>query len=75
VAALVYRHRQHLVNLFIWPASTTADSSPTWLTRQGYNLAYWTDSGMNYWVISDADRVGLNALVGMVRGATTPSSK
>jgi len=75
VAALVYRHRQHVVNVFIWPAGDTGDSVPQWITQQGYNLAHWTESGMNYWVISDADRSALDDFVGLVRGAAahTPS--
>jgi anti-sigma factor RsiW len=75
VAALVYRHRQHIVNVFIWPARGASYSAPHWITQQGYNLAHWTESEMNYWVISDADRSGLNDFVGLVRGATahTPS--
>jgi anti-sigma factor (TIGR02949 family) len=75
VAALVYRHRQHVVNLFIWPAANAADSAPHWLMQQGYNIAHWTESGMNYWVISDADRSGLSDFVEMVRSATPPTPK
>jgi anti-sigma factor (TIGR02949 family) len=69
VAALVYRHRQHIVNVFIWPAGNVGNSSPDWITQQGYNLAHWTASGMTYWIISDADRSGLNDLVRLLRGA------
>ena len=69
VAALVYRHRQHIVNVFIWPAGDVRDAAPDWSTQQGYNLAHWTESGMNYWVISDADRSGLNDFVRLLRGA------
>ena len=69
VAALVYRRRMHIVNVFIWPAANTGDSAPQWNTQQGYNLAHWTESGMNYWVISDADRGGLEDLVGLLRSA------
>jgi anti-sigma factor RsiW len=75
VAALVYRHRQHIVNVFIWPAGNAGDSAPHWITQQGYNLVHWTESGMNYWVISDADRSGLNDFVGLLHSAAarTPS--
>jgi anti-sigma factor RsiW len=69
VAALVYRHRQHIVNVFIWPAGDSGDSAPHWIMQQGYNLVHWTESGMNYWVISDADRSGLNDFVGLLRNA------
>ncbi len=54
VAALVYRHRQHLINLFVWPdpKSGTAASMQI-VSRQGYNLMHWSSAGMTYWVISD----------------------
>jgi anti-sigma factor (TIGR02949 family) len=74
VAALVYRHRLHIVNVFIWPARNAGDSAPQWITEQGYNLAHWTESGMNYWVISDADRSGLNDFVGLLRSPAHPPS-
>jgi anti-sigma factor RsiW len=72
VAALVYRHRLHIVNVFIWPARKAGDSAPQWITEQGYNLAHWTESGMIYWVISDADRSGINDFVRLLRSATHP---
>jgi anti-sigma factor RsiW len=53
VAALVYRHRQHLINLFIWPAGSTQVSRPTLKSLQGYHLLHWTDSEMTFWAISD----------------------
>lgn len=54
VAALVYRHRQHVINLFVWPeeravARTAQKSAP----RQGYNILHWDDAGMTFWAISD----------------------
>ena len=51
VAALVYRHRQHLVNLFILPASS--DARPRTVERQGFHLAGWERSGMKWWAVSD----------------------
>ena len=73
VAALVYRHRQHIVNVFIWPAADVGDSAPQWISQQGYNIAHWTESGMNYWVISDVDRSGLIDFVGLLRSAAAPT--
>jgi anti-sigma factor RsiW len=54
VAALAYRHRQHVINVFIWPdpKSGAAISMQT-VSRQGYNLLHWRDAGMNFWMISD----------------------
>ena len=53
IAALVYRHNQHVVNLFVWPSISAASVPASFETRQGYNLAHWTQDGMNYWAASD----------------------
>jgi len=63
VAALVYQHRQHDINLFVWPSAGAADASGTALVRQGYNLIHWTNSGMNYWAISDLNLAELQQFV------------
>lgn len=67
VAALVYRRRQHLINLFIWPTATNAESKITQpVTHQGYQLLRWTARGMTYWVISDLNRDELQEFVQLV---------
>ena len=52
VAALVYRHRQHVINLYVWP-STDGDAAPSVRVREGYSLVHWTRGGMEYWAVSD----------------------
>jgi anti-sigma factor RsiW len=52
VAALVYGRRQHVINLFTWPAASATGNIGEW-SRNGYNLVHWTDSGMTYWAVSD----------------------
>jgi anti-sigma factor RsiW len=59
VAALVYKRRQHTINLFIWP-SAEADSSRRTITKRGYNVAHWTHGHMNYWAVSDLNAAELN---------------
>jgi anti-sigma factor RsiW len=54
VAALTYRLRQHVVNVFIWPAAGQRDSAPAGTSRQGYSLLHWVRGGMSYWAVSDA---------------------
>ena len=53
VAALVYRRRMHLVNVFMWPAPGEADNAPRASTHLGYNILAWREGGMSYWAVSD----------------------
>jgi len=57
VAALIYRRQAHIINVFVWPA---AAGSRTALSRDGYNIRNWSESGLTYWAVSDAsaDDVG-----------------
>lgn len=57
VAALVYRHRQHLINLFILPA--TRNARPRTLEQQGFHLAAWEKAGMTWWAVSDLNAAEL----------------
>jgi anti-sigma factor RsiW len=50
VAALVYRHNRHVINLFSWPA---ASSAQTMAVVEGYNIRQWSDGGLVFWAISD----------------------
>jgi anti-sigma factor RsiW len=54
VAALVYKRRQHTINLFMWP-SPASDSSPRLLSIRGYNVLHWTHSHLTYWAVSDVN--------------------
>lgn len=54
VATLVYRHRQHVIDLFIWPDARPGRApQPQSSSKNGYNLLHWADGGMVYWAISD----------------------
>ncbi|MES1195646.1 MAG: anti-sigma factor, partial [Steroidobacter sp.] len=58
VAALVYRHGAHVINVFMWPSSET-DKLPRLMAKQGYNIEYWDRDGMSYWAVSDMNRAEL----------------
>lgn len=53
VAAVVYQRSQHFINLFVWPATNTTIKAEDQLSRQGYNIIHWTQSGMTYWLVSE----------------------
>lgn len=62
VAALTYRYRLHVINVFVWPAPAAADTPPRADTRQGYSVVRWTRRGMTFWAVSDAAGAQLAAL-------------
>jgi anti-sigma factor RsiW len=53
VAALVYTHRNHTINLFTWPAGNENDKPVRSYAQQGFHIRHWQQSGMTYWAISD----------------------
>jgi anti-sigma factor RsiW len=68
VAALVYHHKQHPINLFIWPNSSGRSSAPpTCVERAGYHLCNWSNQAMNYWAISDLNAAELSQFAGYWR--------
>jgi anti-sigma factor RsiW len=68
VAALVYGRRQHLINVFLWPARRGA-AAPAAGSRQGYHLLHWTTADYTYWVVSDLGLAELQEFTRLVRQA------
>ncbi|MDT7811526.1 MAG: hypothetical protein QOJ42_1442, partial [Acidobacteriaceae bacterium] len=62
VAVLVYGHRQHVIDLFIWPDEAVSDASRTRVfSKRGLNLRHWAVAGMTYWAVSDINTADLEA--------------
>jgi anti-sigma factor RsiW len=76
VAAVVYRRREHVINLFISPAEHAADALPVSQVHEGYNIVHWTKSGMAYWAVSSVSGAELGKFAQLVRqespGLLTP---
>lgn len=53
VAAIVYRRRLHLLNLFVRPLPAGQAGGSWKVSKDSYNLVRWTDKGFEFWVISD----------------------
>ena len=62
VAALVYRAREHAINLFVWPSTEGGDRSPGLQTRSGIHTLSWTRAGMVFWAVSDVNEEDLRRL-------------
>ena len=74
VAALVYRHRQHVINLFVWPSTRDSVAGEKTLTHQGYNVVHWTKSGMNYWLVSNLNLEELRNFAQLIEAGSAPSA-
>jgi anti-sigma factor RsiW len=53
VAAIVYRRRVHVINLFCAPAPGAATRRAVMESLQGFNVRRWTENGLNLWAVSD----------------------
>ena len=69
VPALVYKRREHVINLFVMPASRS-DRGET-LTRHGYNLRHWDEGDLGFWAVTDAGPTELAEFERLFRAATT----
>src|SRR5207248_6641035 len=65
-AALVYRRRQHVLNLFLSPASK--DEPRRDFSLRGYRVSTWTQEGLRYRLVSDVAPSESDELVSLVRG-------
>ena len=70
-AAIVYRYRQHIINVFIQPSATSHDSSIGASTHRGYNTAKFESDGMSYWAVSDLNPDDLRKLAKLLQRPAT----
>ena len=61
VAAVVYKRRQHIINVFVWPAAA-GERVPAPSRHDGYNLLGWSQRGLQFWAVSDVDPADLEQL-------------
>jgi anti-sigma factor RsiW len=53
VAALVYKRRAHVINLFVAQALGPTPFAPRSKSIQGFNTLHWTEQGLNLLAVSD----------------------
>jgi anti-sigma factor RsiW len=73
VAALVYGRRQHVINVFVWPAREAERAAPP-IGRSGYHLLHWATPEFTYWVASDVGLAELSDFAGMLRLADSTAA-
>jgi anti-sigma factor RsiW len=69
-ATLVYRRRQHIISLLVWPS---ADASAGSASVQGFNLVHWSANGLRFSAISDLNRAELETFAKLVRERSAPT--
>ena len=72
VAALLYRHRQHWISVFMWPDQPGPDTAPRRLSRNGYNVAQWTSGGLRFYAVGDIAIPELGDFVAQLSGEKLP---
>ncbi|NTY37655.1 MULTISPECIES: anti-sigma factor family protein [Burkholderia cepacia complex] len=60
VAVLVYRYRQHVIDVYVRPAGE-GPAAPYSTVSQGYALDRWDAAGMTWWAVTDAEPSALAA--------------
>ena len=54
-AAVVYRIRNHPIDLYVWP-DKVRQQTPLQLTiHRGFGIAHWSDNGLHFAAVSDVD--------------------
>jgi anti-sigma factor RsiW len=69
VAAIVYQHGNHLINLFVWPVASRKIDLDIQSDR-GYRFCGWNKAGLNYLCISEGSAIALEEFEDEVREHT-----
>jgi len=60
VAALIYKRRDHAINLFIWPEEPPTARPADARTIRGFHVRHWTRGSMSFWAVSDLNDAELD---------------
>jgi len=77
VASVVYRRREHVINLFVMQGLGTPQAAETGANRRGFNVRHWTEGGLDFWAVSDINAGELDEfcrkLTAALRSVPAPS--
>ena len=67
IAAIVYKRRQHVINLFVYPESQSTSGET--LSKQGFNIVRWNKNGMAFWAVSDLNAAELQQFTDLLKSS------
>jgi anti-sigma factor RsiW len=68
-ATLVYRRRQHMISVFVWPGGAGLAQEVT--ERRGYHMLRFGAAGFTYWIVSDLNENELRDLARLLSAASS----
>jgi anti-sigma factor RsiW len=68
VAVLVYKRRQHTLDLFVWPGK---DAATLRSEKSGFNIQRFSAGGLQFWAVSDVNAKELEDFARLVSGRTS----
>ena len=72
-AAVVYRRRNHVINLFIYRHAGAEQAKLIADTRHGFAIRHWADGGLDFWAISDINGAELDEFCRTFMAASQPA--
>jgi anti-sigma factor RsiW len=63
IAAVVFQHQKHYINLFAWPKTDLVRFPDTTLQKEGFNVYGWEANGLIMWAVTDAAPDALKTFV------------
>jgi anti-sigma factor RsiW len=72
-ASIVYRRREHVINLFVARKLGAAVHGEDHDTVHGFNVRHWTEGGLDLWAVSDINAGELDEFCQKLTAALHPS--
>jgi anti-sigma factor RsiW len=66
VAALVYRRNKHVINVFLWPSTSSGTGKQKTEKRRGYSIISQEAKGLHYCLVSDLNEKELTELASLL---------
>jgi anti-sigma factor RsiW len=74
-AAIVYRRRNHVINLFVAENLGAKHAGAVATTRHGFNVRHFSEGGLDFWAVSDINATELDEFCQKLRAALQSSNQ